>query len=418
MTAIANDETVPITARIGGDQDWFRGRRMVAHAMWYGGMVVAALCVLSLLSLLLEAPEDDPRELAVLAALSLVALTIAAAGARARRDVRLLDRLQLTVTSKGIAWSGVTEGQATWQEVRHVRITAGRPGRRRLQLDTGRRQVRCGWLRWWRHETDFDLPVDRLNQEAVDVFHLLRLGSGGRFPDQYPPGRFDRPAISGGESRQSTAAGRVVIVGDGQGSRWRRLVSLLAMYVGGAVAVLSLTACVLLVVVTAAVLFLDRGLVSTVASYCGYAATAFGAAVVPYAAGRRAATDYRRLRRLRLEIHEYGITWSGASSGNLAWKEIRHIVLTNDRLGWRRLQVDAGRGPEPDQGYAITKRRDLVELWSTLRRGHSGYNFDLDVPVDRLSREALDVFRLLRSASTDRFPDLYPPARFAPPQHI
>jgi hypothetical protein len=114
-------------------------------------------------------------------------------GVKLMRMNRRLDRLRLRIGPDGIAGASL-RGIVPWERIRHVAITEGEPGLRRLIIDDGTgRPVRShdvhlgvwGRVRMSLLDERFavDVPIDLLDAEAGDVIRAIRHCSGGRFPD-------------------------------------------------------------------------------------------------------------------------------------------------------------------------------------------------------------------------------------------
>lgn len=421
---------------ISGDRDLLAVRRAGAYAARYGGAILTVLLPLSIVGVIADRPEGSPvlseilSEVLVIAALLPLAAIAWAVGVREVRDVRTLDRLQLRITDQGISWGhapDAPDNNLGWHEIRHVTITGHPPGRRRLQIETARatsgRTPRAPrpWPRWsWLPGSSatsgprLDLPADRLSLELLEVFEVLSRASRGRFPDRYPPGRFDRPVTSAQTTPSPTAGPeRTVIAGDQRGLRGRHLAGTAALYASGALALPLLVACAALLVASPVVLLLDVRVPAAAWNTLRYATSILVVSLVVHGIARRVVDDAKLLRQLRLEIRDDGLRWRSTTETDLSWQGIRHIAITNQHPGRRRLLVDTGRGREPDPRYAMSIiRRSIREVATLAGRGPE---FDLDLPIDRLDHEALAVCRAIRQASAGRFPDLCPSPRFPPP---
>lgn len=115
-------------------------------------------------------------------------LTLLSGGAL--REVRQLDRLRLVIDRHGIACEDGTV--VPWERIRHIVVTRGRLGTRRLLVDdaTGPEvtpedaamSIRAIVGRV-RKKFVIDTPIDRLDVAAEEVIRAIRHHSGHRFPD-------------------------------------------------------------------------------------------------------------------------------------------------------------------------------------------------------------------------------------------
>lgn len=121
-------------------------------------------------------------------------------GLRKIRELREHDRLVLAIGPEGISRLNDPPLAVRWDHIRHIVVTGGKPGSRRLLVDDGTgtparpRSVHIGlrdslaYLAGRRRFT-VDIPIDALNVEAGEVVRAIRHHSGGRLPDLFGSSR-------------------------------------------------------------------------------------------------------------------------------------------------------------------------------------------------------------------------------------
>lgn len=117
---------------------------------------------------------------------------LAMAGLGAVHEVRQLDGLRLIIDDRGITNDGVPEFGLPWSQIRHIAVSKGRPGFRRLKVDDGTgpeatavdASDRLGaLLRRRQPQFALSLSIDRLDVEAGDLIRAIRHHSRQRLPD-------------------------------------------------------------------------------------------------------------------------------------------------------------------------------------------------------------------------------------------
>lgn len=113
-------------------------------------------------------------------------------GYGALREVRQLDRLRLVIDRHGIAREDGAPIVVRWERIRHIIVTRGRTGTRRLLVDDGTgpeatpedaaMSVRTIVGRA-RARFAIDTPIDRLDVAPEEMIRTIRHHSGHRLPD-------------------------------------------------------------------------------------------------------------------------------------------------------------------------------------------------------------------------------------------
>lgn len=110
-------------------------------------------------------------------------------------DARQLRLIQLVINHRGIGREDQPQVMVPWDRIRHVVVSTGNPGWRRLLVDDGRMPED-----WWTPPTIYagraqlrllarrrrllvNVPIDRLDVPADQIIRAIRHHSGGRFPD-------------------------------------------------------------------------------------------------------------------------------------------------------------------------------------------------------------------------------------------
>ncbi|MGH3681538.1 MAG: hypothetical protein ACRDT2_15005 [Natronosporangium sp.] len=118
-------------------------------------------------------------------------------GSRHLWEMHRLDRLRLVIGPTGISRLNRPTWHLPWEQVRHIAVTDGERGKRRLLVDDGNGTplspadlpfgpgAHVGWVFATRRFA-LDLPIDALDADAGQLIAAIRYFSGGRLPDLLP----------------------------------------------------------------------------------------------------------------------------------------------------------------------------------------------------------------------------------------
>jgi hypothetical protein len=175
------------------------GRAMVggfAVVLGAAGLVVVVLLVVNQPAAEFVAMSVMPVSGFALGVGQLLALT----GRDLVTQAEILIGLTIRIDDVGIGWTGPRSGTSIWDDLEHVVFTASRPGSRRMRLvaagaaaaSNPYELVPVGQMRRAFRPDRYllDVPIDRLDRPAEQLFQLVQLASAGRFPDLYSPSQF------------------------------------------------------------------------------------------------------------------------------------------------------------------------------------------------------------------------------------